>query len=250
MQKTSTPLAVVTGVCGKLGFALAERCAAGGFDLLVAAADRRVDAAAERLRDHGRMVEPVQIDLDCLDGVDELQDIARVLGRPVDVLVTGPDHPAVAAFLDQPLDAVIDAFDLGVLAPVRLAHRIGREMRQRRRGKILIACAPAAPDAGGAMLCGGNAFLAGFALALREELADDGVSVTCLAPQACCGVAAGETPAEAQAASMARLGFEAMMRGDLGLPQAAATAIAFATGCPPGASRSTGYARARGTGPS
>jgi short-subunit dehydrogenase len=233
MSPTNAPFAIVTGVSGRIGFALAERCAAGGFDLLVAAADEGVTAAAERLRDHGVTVEPVRIGLDSLDGVDELHDIARVLGRPVDVLVAGPVRPAGPSFLDQDVDAVTDGFELSVLAPVRLAHRIGRDMRRRGQGRILIAGAAAGPDTSPAMICGGNAFLAGFAMALREGLAGAGVSVTCLIPPPHRGPDLDDGPVRVLAAAEARLGYEAMMRGDAGLTATAAAAIAVAAGCAP-----------------
>lgn len=244
MRTNDTPFAVVTGVSRRVGFALAEHCAAAGFDLLVTAPDDCVDAAAAGLRSHGGLVEAVRADLGDPDGVDELCDIVRVLGRPVDALLIGPAPPAAtaanaggpgaaASFFDQAPGAVADALDLSVLAPARLAQRIGRDMRRRGAGRILLACAPPPASADAASgdfvtTFAANSFLAGFALALREALGSSGVTVTCLPPQPrCAGLAHGR---DARARAIARQGFEAMMRGDPGLSGALAAGVAAAGG--------------------
>ncbi len=231
MIQSNSPLAVVTGVSGRVGFALAERCAANGFDLLIVSGDGGAIAAAERLRDHGIGVDPVQVELDTADGADELCDIVRVLGRPIDALVISAGRVPAATFLSQDFEPLAEALDSSVVGPLRLTHRIGRTMRDRGQGRILIAGAAPPNGAGGrAVVCGANAFLAGFALSLREELAQSGVSVTCLMPQARRAIT-DESLGRIQAAVDAKLGFEAMMRGDLGLTPATAAAIAQAAGC-------------------
>ncbi len=230
MIQSNSPFAVVTGVSGRIGYALAERCAASGFDLLIASDDSGAVAAAERLRDHGVGVDPVQVELDTADGADELCDIVRVLGRPIDALVISAGRLPAAAFLNQDFEPLAEALDTSVVGPLRLTHRIGRAMRDRGQGRILIAGAAAINSVGGrAVVCGTNAFLAGFALSLREELAQSGVSVTCLLPQARRGIT-DESLGRIQAAVDAKLGFEAMMRGELGLTPATAAAIAQAAG--------------------
>lgn len=225
MHTNDAPFAVVTGVSRRIGFALAEHCAAAGFDLLVVAPSDCVDAAAARLRSHGGMVEAVRADLGDPDGVDELCDIIRVLGRPVDALLIGPPQPppaaragAASSFLDRTSAEIADALDVAVLGPVRLAHRIGGDMRRRGAGRILLACAPPAADAAPASAefvttFGANSFLAGFAVALRQALDGCGVSVTCLPPQARPGLASSR---DAGVRAIARLGFDAMMRGEPG----------------------------------
>ncbi len=226
MIQTNAPFAIVTGVTSRIGFALAERCASNGYDLLVASPDRDVVSVADRLRDQGVSVDPVRLDLDSIDDIDELEDIVRVLGRPVDVLVTGAGVTHGVSFLDQDFDPLAGALDAGVAGPLRLTHRIGREMRDRRRGRILIAGSSDRTNAaGGAVTRGANAFLAGFATALRDELRETGVSVTCLLPRE---AGAEDTCSRTRASQDAKLGFEAMMRGELGLPPVAAPRTASA----------------------
>ncbi len=237
MPRTEAPLAVVTGVSRRVGFALAEHCAAAGFDLLITAPDDGVDGAAVRLRGHGGVVEAVRADLGDPDGVDELCDIVRVLGRPVDALVIGPGRAPAAepagapsSFFDRTPAEIDDAVDVAVLGPVRLAHRIGGDMRHRGAGRILFACAPPAADISPDFVTtfGANAFLAGLTLALRQALDGSGVTVTCLPPQLCCaGVDGGR---DARARGIARLGFDAMMRGDPGLSPGVAASVGAAGG--------------------
>jgi short-subunit dehydrogenase len=97
-------------------------------------------------------------------------------------------------------------------------------MRQRGEGRILITGSVTGflPGAYQAVYNGSEAFLDSFTSALRAELNDTGVTVTCLMP----GVTATEFFARADIedaamrekkddpAEVARLGFEAMMRGD------------------------------------
>ncbi len=60
------PLAVVTGASSGIGFQLAKVFADNGFDLLINAEDKGLDAAAEQLRAVGVHVQPIQTDLSTL----------------------------------------------------------------------------------------------------------------------------------------------------------------------------------------
>ena len=98
-------------------------------------------------------------------------------------------------------------------------------MRRRGEGRILITGSIAGfmPGAFQAVYNGTKAFIDSFSFALREELAESGVTVTCLMPGPTdtafferadmldTQVAQGskDDPAE-----VARVGFDAMMRGD------------------------------------
>ena len=53
MNQRSSRLAVVTGASAGIGYELALRCAADGFDLLIAADEPEIDQAASRLRENG-----------------------------------------------------------------------------------------------------------------------------------------------------------------------------------------------------
>jgi uncharacterized protein len=66
------PLAVVTGASSGIGRELAKCCARDGFDLVIAADEPAIEAAAGELRGLGAGVEAVQADLATMEGVDRL----------------------------------------------------------------------------------------------------------------------------------------------------------------------------------
>jgi short-subunit dehydrogenase len=75
---------------------------------------------------------------------------------------------------------------LHVVTPSLLCTHFGRDMRARRRGRILLMASISAWRAfpGIAYYGGSKTYLSSFAAALRSELAPYGVTVTCLAPGA------------------------------------------------------------------
>ncbi len=112
-----------------------------------------------------------------------------------------------------------------VTGTLDLIQRVGRDMRARRSGRILITGSIAGfmPGTYQAAYNGTKAFLDSFSFALRHEVSNDGITVTCLMPGATetdffaradmldTPVGQGEKD---DAADVARQGFDAMMRGD------------------------------------
>jgi uncharacterized protein len=222
MEQTGRDFAIVTGASTGIGFELARCCAEHGFDLLIAA-DEPLDRAAADLRATGVTVETVQTDLATLDGVDLLHAATR--GRPVDALLANAGRGLGKAFLDQEWARIRQVIDTNITGTVRLIHQVGRKMRARGEGRILIvgSIAGLMPGTFQAVYNGSKAFLDSFAFALRAELKDSGVSVTCLMPGATetdfferadmldTKVGAGKKqPAD----EVAKIGFEAMMKGE------------------------------------
>ena len=78
---------------------------------------------------------------------------------------------------------VIDTNIIGTLA---LVHRVGKEMRSHNQGRILITGSIAGfmPGAFQAVYNGTKAFIDSFSWALRNELQETSVTVTCLMPGA------------------------------------------------------------------
>jgi short-subunit dehydrogenase len=220
---TSTrPLAVVTGASSGIGLELAKLCAQAGHDLLVAA-DRPLEGAKSELAATGAKVETVQADLATDAGVEKL--VQATAGRPVAVLCANAGHGLGHAFLDQDFREIRHVIDTNVTGTLALLHRIGQQMRQQHEGKILVTGSIAGyqPGAYQAVYNGTKAFVDSFAVAMREELKDSGVTVTLLMPGATetefferagmtdtkVGTSKKDDPAD-----VARTGFEAMMRGD------------------------------------
>lgn len=222
MNSAIRPLAVVTGASSGIGVHLAECCARAGFDLVVAA-DRELSQAVAGLEADGARVEAVQADLSTLPGVDTL--LARIGGRRVEVLCANAGHGLGRAFLDQPFNEVRGVIDTNVTGTLYLIQNVARRMRDAHRGRILITGSIAGfmPGSFQAVYNGTKAFIDSFSWALRNELKDSGVTVTCLMPGATdtefferagmmdTQVGAGE---KADPAEVARIGFDAMMAGE------------------------------------
>jgi short-subunit dehydrogenase len=223
MSNSTRPLAVVTGASTGIGYELAKLCAQNGFDLLIAADEPRIHAAASELKEWGGAVEAVQADLATIAGVDTLY--AALKNRPVDALMANAGRGLGRAFLDQDFEQARHVVDTNVTGTIYLIHRIGNDMRARNQGKILITGSIAGfiPGAFQAVYNGTKAFLDSFAFALRNELKDTAVTVSCLMPGPTdteffrradmLDTSIGQAKKD-DAAVVARTGFEAMMSGD------------------------------------
>jgi short-subunit dehydrogenase len=222
-SQSGRPLAVVTGASSGIGLELARLCAQNGFDLLIVA-DRPLDEAVSELGALGSKVESVQTDLSSTQGVDSLT--ARLGGRTVDILLANAGHGLGKGFLDQDFAEARHVVDTNITGTIYLIHTLGRAMRQLGRGRILITGSIAGfmPGTFQAVYNGTKAFIDSFSWALRNELKDTGVTVTCLMP----GVTdtefferadlmdtkVGSSDKKMDPAEVARIGFKAMMDGE------------------------------------
>jgi short-subunit dehydrogenase len=216
------PLAVVTGASSGIGRELAVLCARNGFDLVVAADDPALETAAQAFRADGARVDTVTADLATVEGVDRL--CAAVQGRPVDALLANAGHGLGHAFLDQPFDEARHVIDTNITGTIYLIHKIGRDMRARNQGRILITGSIAGfmPGTFSAVYNGTKAFIDSFSFALRAELKDTQVTVTCLMPGATetefferagmMDTKVGQDEKD-DPADVAKAGFDAMMHG-------------------------------------
>jgi uncharacterized protein len=177
------PLAVVTGASSGIGYELAKLCAENGYDLVVAA-DRPLQEAQQTFRGLGAEVTAVESDLATVEGVDELYD--AIGGRPVDALLANAGHGLGRAFLDQDFEEVRHVIDTNITGTVYLIQKVGRDMRARNKGRILITGSIAGfiPGSFQAVYNGTKAFIDSFSFALRNELKETEITVTCLMPGA------------------------------------------------------------------
>jgi len=177
-------LAIVTGASSGIGFELAKCCAEDGFDLLIAADEPQIREAAEQLKNFGVQVQPIEVDLATTQGVDKLYD--AIDGRPVDALLANAGHGLGGAFLDQEFDEARHVLDTNITGTIYLVQKVGRDMRARGAGRILFtgSIAGFTPGSFSAVYNGTKAFIDSFSFALRNELKDTGVTVTCLMPGA------------------------------------------------------------------
>jgi uncharacterized protein len=177
---SSRPFAVVTGASSGIGFELARVFADNGFDLLVAAEDDAIHAAAAEVG-----AEPVQVDLAVPEGVEALHRAIVDTGRPVDALALNAGIGMGGEFADgTDLGQELRLVDLNCRSTVHLAKLVLRDMRARNAGRILITSSIAStmPGSFQAVYNASKSFDQSFGLALREELKDTGITVTVLMP--------------------------------------------------------------------
>ena len=226
MESPSTrPVALVTGASSGIGLELAKQFAEHDFDLIVTAEDEGIETAAQELAASGVNAQAVRVDLAAERGVEELWSRVGTAGRPLDAAALNAGVGAGGAFVDNELADELRLIDLNVRSTVHLAKYVVRDMVTRDRGRLLLTSSIAStmPGAFQAVYNASKSFVQSFALALRNELKDTGVSVTSLMP--------GPTDTEFferadmldtkvgsgdkdDAAEVARQGFEALMNGD------------------------------------
>jgi uncharacterized protein len=220
-------LAVVTGASSGIGLELARQFAEHGFDVVVAAEDEGIDAAASQLRSAsavGREITPVRVDLATNEGVGDLARRIDALGRPVDALAINAGVGVAGRFVETDLRAHLRLVHLNVTGAVHLAGVLLPAMVTRGEGRVLFTSSIAAtmPGPYESTYSASKAFVYSFAQALRTELKGTGVTVTALMPgptdtnffaragmeDTKLGQSKKDDPAE-----VARDGFEAMMAG-------------------------------------
>jgi short-subunit dehydrogenase len=224
MIEDRRPLAVVTGASSGIGYELARLAAEDGYDLVIAADEPSIVEAQAGLEHHGTHVQALQVDLSTTEGVDRLLDL--IGPRPVDALMANAGRGLGHAFLDQDWDEARLVVDTNVTGTIYLIHKVGRDMRERDRGRILItgSIAGLMPGSFQAVYNGTKAFLDSFSWALRNELKDTGVTVSCLMPGPTdteffdradmLDTKVGADPRKADPADVAKIGYRAMLKGE------------------------------------
>ena len=222
MAMATGKLAVVTGASSGIGLELAKIAAMEGYDLVISANEPEIEGVAGELKAHGGSVEAVQADLATTEGVNRLVEAIRNSRGQIELLMANAGCGLGHGFLDQDLARIRHVIDTNVTGTMELIHAVGNMMRQQGHGRILITGSIAGfmPGTFQAVYNGTKAYLNSFSFALRNELKDTGVSVTCLMPGATetkfferagmldtkVGQAEKDDPAD-----VARIGFDAMM---------------------------------------
>ena len=221
--KAPRPLAVVTGASSGIGYNLARIAAEHGYDLIVAADTPLVEAVMD-FESLGAKVQAVQCDLASTDGVMHL--IQAIGDREVDALMANAGHGLGGSFLAQDMTDILHVINTNITGTVHLVQHVARGMVARARGRILITGSIAGFEPGSfqAVYNGTKAFIDSFSLALRNELKDTGVTVSCLMP----GVTdthffaranmldtkVGQQEDKADPDEVAAIGYDAMMKGE------------------------------------
>lgn len=220
--------ALVTGASSGIGAAFARYHAAKGGDLILTARrEPELTALKTELEaEHGIAAHVFPLDLGASGGADALYGAVRDAGLTVDILINNAGFGGHGQHVARDLSAEQAMIDLNIKALVTLTHRFASDMASRAGGKILNVGSTAGfmPGPDQAIYFATKAFVNSFSQAIDQEMRGKGVTCTVLAPGYVETEFARTADLEgtnlvkgggATAASVARHGYDAMMRGDL-----------------------------------
>ena len=180
--------ALITGASGGIGYELAKLFAKGHYNLVLVARNgpRLAQVADELERQFGVSVKTVAIDLVQPNGPQTLFERVRSDSVAVDILVNNAGYGHFGEFADIPLEESLGQVQLNITALTSLAKLFLGPMVERRSGRIMNVASTAGFQPGPLMAVyyATKAYVISFSEALANELADKGVTVTCLCPGA------------------------------------------------------------------
>ncbi|HXB05479.1 MAG TPA: SDR family oxidoreductase [Puia sp.] len=180
---------IITGASRGLGKAMAERFAAGGYDLYLCSRDEgKLSATKAELSGlyPGITVHSLAVDMGEKAQVLGFADWIMENGAAVDVLINNAGQFIPGSVHDEPAGALETLMAVNLYSAYHLTRRLLPAMMARRSGHIFNICSVASIKAypnGGAYGITKHA-LAGFSANLREEMKPHGVKVTAVYPGA------------------------------------------------------------------
>ncbi|MBM1816555.1 SDR family NAD(P)-dependent oxidoreductase [Pseudosulfitobacter pseudonitzschiae] len=220
--------ALITGASSGIGMEFARYHAAQGGDVILTA--RRKDAldalASEVQTAHNVTAHVFALDLGAEGGAQALYDQVKDAGLSIDILINNAGFGGQGRFLERDLARDLAMIDLNVKALVTLTHLFANDMVANGGGKILNVASTAGfmPGPLQATYFATKAFVKSFSQAIDQENRKRGLTCTALCPGYVKTEFAdvsdlngtdlvnngGATPD-----TVARHGYDAMMRGDL-----------------------------------
>jgi hypothetical protein len=179
-------VALITGASGGIGEDLARLIAADGRDLVLLArsAPKLQTLADELSRAHQISATVLSVDLSAPGAADE---VARTLAErrlAIDVLINNAGFGTHGDFAREDPAEQSRMLQVNVVALTMLTRLLLPAMIERRRGRVLNVASTAAFQPGPLMAVyyASKAYVLSLSLALSEETAGTGVTVTCLCP--------------------------------------------------------------------
>ncbi|QEE35530.1 SDR family oxidoreductase [Octadecabacter sp. SW4] len=223
-----TNTALITGASAGIGKEFARYHASRGGDVIITArrADRLLDLKAELERHHGITAHAFAQDIGTADGAVALAAQVDGAGLTVDILINNAGFGGLGRHVDRALEDELGMIDLNVKTLTALTHYFGAKMAAAGGGKILNVGSTAGmmPGPNQAVYFATKAFVQSFSQAVDQELRAQGVTCTVLCPgyvETEFGDTAGleGTPltqnSKTTAAQVAKIGYDAMLRGKL-----------------------------------
>jgi 3-oxoacyl-[acyl-carrier protein] reductase len=179
-------VALVCGSTRGLGRAVATALAQEGARVAVNGRHQESTrrAAEELAQETGATVTPYVADVSVPEQAEAMvHRVAKDLGR-LDVLFCNASGPPAAPFKDQPREAWHRALELNLLSTIHLAAAAVPIMRKAQWGRVicLVSVAAKQPLPGLILSTTARAGVLGFAKALADEVATDGITVNSVCP--------------------------------------------------------------------
>jgi 3-oxoacyl-[acyl-carrier protein] reductase len=178
--------ALVCGSTRGIGRAVAKTLALEGAHVAVNGRHENATriAAKELAEQTAAALRPLTADVTVAEQAEGLvRQAAKEFGR-LDVLFCNAGGPPAAPFKDQPAEAWQRAIELNLLSTINLARAAVPIMRKAQWGRIicLVSVAAKQPLPGLILSTTARAGVLGFAKALADEVATDGITVNCICP--------------------------------------------------------------------
>jgi short-subunit dehydrogenase len=219
--------ALITGASGGIGYELAKLLANDHHNLVLVARNgpRLAQVADELQRQFGITVTTFALDLTEPAAPQSLFAQLQSADVAVDILVNNAGYGRYGEFADVPLEESLGQIQLNVTALTELTKLFLGSMLQRRSGKIMNVASTAGFQPGPLMAVyyATKAYVISFSEAIANELADKGITVTCLCPGATETGFAGRAGNDAtrlfknlrpmDAKTVARAGYRGLLKG-------------------------------------
>ncbi|TWI97573.1 hypothetical protein JN11_03393 [Mucilaginibacter frigoritolerans] len=178
--------ALITGASKGIGRSVALQLAGWGYNLLLTArSETELQQIAELIKkDYGVDVYYLAIDLSENGAAAKLSDWGKGLSVPISILINNAGFGAWGNFENVGLEEQIKMLNLNINALVELTYFLLPILRKQNTAFILNVASTAAYQAVPtlAVYSASKAFVLSFSRALRYELIDSNVSVSCLCP--------------------------------------------------------------------
>jgi len=187
----STPLAkgtaLITGASTGIGAVYADRLARRGYDLLLVARslDKLNEVASQIKSTTGRKVETLQADLTIPADVRKVADRLSS-DATITALINNAGMAAASKLIESDSDLLDEMIQLNVTAFTHLGVAAAKSFASRSNGLIVNigSIVALAPELLNGTYSGTKAYVQNFSTALKNELADKGVTVQVVLPGA------------------------------------------------------------------
>lgn len=182
----SYPTALITGASGGIGHELTKQFARDGYDVvLVARSQDRLKQIGADLEDrHDITATVISKDLSVPGAAEELYNSVTADGIHVDTLVNNAGFGIFGRFTDTNVDRIRDLIQVNLVTITELSNLFAQPMRKRGDGQILNVSSLSAvyPTPMATVYAATKSYLLSFSVALADEMADDGITVSVLCP--------------------------------------------------------------------